>query len=422
FVLVYTGQDRWNSVEGTFTVGGGGSSSPSPTAPAAPTNLKITSLTASCVSKAWNASSDSSIAGYRVYRSTKSGSGYTLINSSLCKEPKYEDTNVAPGSTYYYTVTAVNTSGQESPKSNEVQAKVPSSSGGTNHPPSANSGGNQTVGSGATVILAGSATDPDGDALTYLWRQVGGSSISLSGANTPTASFRAPVVTKELKLVFDFVVSDGRGGTDSDRMAVYVKPGLSSTNNNPPTANAGPDLTTSPGAKVTLSGAGSDPDGNPLSFSWTQVSGPGVALSASGATATFTAPAVSADTTLVFRLTVNDGKGGSGSDDVKVLVKTKSSGVNQPPVAIPGPNQTVTSGAKVTLSGAGSYDPDGDPITYVQWKQISGPTVKLSSTSSLVTSFVAPKVTRKMEVILRLGIKDSHGAGDDDRVSVFIMP
>jgi len=372
------------------------------------------------VSLAWNPNPEKDIAGYWIYRSTTSGKGYSRVNLNPVTTTSFVDTSVAPGLTYYYAVTAVSTSGEESPKSNEVQATVPpSSSGGANRPPSADSGGNQTVWSGATVVLAGTATDPDGDALTYLWRQVGGSSIPLTGANTPTASFTAPVVSKELKLVFDFIVSDGRGGTDHDRMAVYVKPASGSTNK-PPTANAGPDLTTTPGAKVTLSGSGSDPDGDTLSYSWTQVSGTGVALSGSGATATFTAPAVSVDTSLVFRLTVTDGKGGSASDDVKVLVDVQDSGVNHPPVAVPGPNQTVVPGAKVTLSGEASYDPDGDPISYVLWKQVSGPTVSLSSKNSLVTSFVAPQVSRDTELILRLGIKDSHGAGDDARVSVLI--
>jgi len=374
------------------------------------------------VSLAWNPNPEKDIAGYWIYRSTTSGKGYSRVNLNPVTTTSFVDTSVAPGLTYYYAVTAVSTSGEESPKSNEVQATVPpSSSGGANRPPSADSGGNQTVWSGATVVLAGTATDPDGDALTYLWRQVGGSSIPLTGANTPTASFTAPVVSKELKLVFDFIVSDGRGGTDHDRMAVYVKPASGSTNK-PPTANAGPDLTTTPGAKVTLSGSGSDPDGDTLSYSWTQVSGTGVALSGSGATATFTAPAVSVDTSLVFRLTVTDGKGGSASDDVKVLVDVQDSGVNHPPVAVPGPNQTVVPGAKVTLSGEASYDPDGDPISYVLWKQVSGPTVSLSSKNSLVTSFVAPQVSRDTELILRLGIKDSHGAGDDARVSVSIVP
>ena len=45
-----------------------------------------------------------------------------------------------------------------------------------------------------------------------------------------------------------------------------------------------------PGAEVTLVATANDPEGDPLTFAWTQTGGPSVALSANGATATFTAP------------------------------------------------------------------------------------------------------------------------------------
>jgi hypothetical protein len=62
------------------------------------------------------------------------------------------------------------------------------------------------------------------------------------------------------------------------------------------------------GALVTLIGTGTDPDGDALSYSWTQVDGPGVEL-VDGNTAmpTFVAPPVSGPTELTFELTVSDG-------------------------------------------------------------------------------------------------------------------
>jgi len=60
----------------------------------------------------WNASTD--VAGYNVYRSTSSSGTYAKINSGLDANTAYTDTSVAPGSTYYYEATAVNSSGQES--------------------------------------------------------------------------------------------------------------------------------------------------------------------------------------------------------------------------------------------------------------------------------------------------------------------
>lgn len=72
-----------------------------------------------------------------------------------------------------------------------------------------------------------------------------------------------------------------------------------------PRADAGPNQTVAPGTLVTLNGSGSyDPAGEALSYQWTQVSGPTVALSnPTGVTTTFTALA---GQVYNFRLTVTN--------------------------------------------------------------------------------------------------------------------
>ncbi|HOA72532.1 MAG TPA: PKD domain-containing protein [Phycisphaerae bacterium] len=98
--------------------------------------------------------------------------------------------------------------------------------------------------------------------------------------------------------------------------------------NNPPVANAGANQSVRPGATVTLNGSAStDPDGDTLTFSWTQTAGIAVTLDgATTATPTFVAPAVA--TTLTFELTVSDGQQ-SDSDSVDVGVDTN---VEQTPI------------------------------------------------------------------------------------------
>jgi hypothetical protein len=91
--------------------------------------------------------------------------------------------------------------------------------------------------------------------------------------------------------------------------------------NQPPVANAGANQTVDYSVPVTLSGTGStDPDGDTLTYAWTQTGGtPNVTLTgANTATATFTSPA--AEATLAFQLTVNDGNGGTDSATVIVTV------------------------------------------------------------------------------------------------------
>lgn len=87
-------------------------------------NFTATPQRAHSVALSWNASS-SIVSGYNVYRSTVSGTGYTKLNSSLDLALAYTDSTVQNGTTYYYVTTAQDSSGNESPYSNETQAIIP---------------------------------------------------------------------------------------------------------------------------------------------------------------------------------------------------------------------------------------------------------------------------------------------------------
>jgi len=89
-----------------------------------------------------------------------------------------------------------------------------------------------------------------------------------------------------------------------------------------PVADAGPTQTVNGGAVVTLDGSlSSDPDGDPITYSWTQYSGIPVTLSnANTAHPTFTAPFYNPSTTLRFQLIVNDGTRNSDPSFVNIVV------------------------------------------------------------------------------------------------------
>ena len=67
----------------------------------------------------WNENRERDLAGYHVYRSPKSGGGYVRLTEQIVKRTTYSDETVKPGMTYYYVLTAVDNSGNESAYSRE---------------------------------------------------------------------------------------------------------------------------------------------------------------------------------------------------------------------------------------------------------------------------------------------------------------
>jgi glucose/arabinose dehydrogenase len=95
------------------------------TPPAAPTGLTATASSSS-VALDWANNVEADLAGYNVYRSQTSGSGYSKLNNSLIAGSAYTDATVVTGTTYHYVVRAVDTSGNESGNSAQASAAVPS--------------------------------------------------------------------------------------------------------------------------------------------------------------------------------------------------------------------------------------------------------------------------------------------------------
>ena len=90
-------------------------------APATPTGLSATPGN-STVSLDWNDNNETDLRGYNVYRSLTSGSSYTKLNGTFLTNSNYTDSNANGAKTYYYVVTAIDTSNNESNDSNEVSA------------------------------------------------------------------------------------------------------------------------------------------------------------------------------------------------------------------------------------------------------------------------------------------------------------
>jgi PKD repeat protein len=123
------------------------------------------------------------------------------------------------------------------------------------------------------------------------------------------------------------------------------------------TATATPPSAIAGVTSVAFDATGADPDGDTLTYAWDFGDGTG----ASGASVTHVYAATGAYTATV---TVTDGNGGSAVHPIDVTAATP--GVNQAPIAVVAAT-TVTTGTapfSVSFDASGSYDPDGDAITY----------------------------------------------------------
>jgi hypothetical protein len=94
------------------------------TPPAAPANLRRVTSTASSITVGWNANGEPDLYRYEVYRGATAGGPYAKIANVPGGTTQYVDQAVSTGATYYYVVTAQDTSFNRSPNSNEVAAQA----------------------------------------------------------------------------------------------------------------------------------------------------------------------------------------------------------------------------------------------------------------------------------------------------------
>lgn len=176
--------------------------------------------------------------------------------------------------------------------------------------------------------------------------------------------------------------------------------------NKAPIANAGADVNVTGPADVTLNGSGSrDPENAALSYLWTQVSGPSVAIAnADMASATIQLGATQTDVAYGFSLKVTDPEGLFASDTV--LVTNKADTPNQAPVVTLAPTTTVEAGKTVSIVAYAS-DADGDALTYA-WTVPAGVSAIGQNSATLVVT--GPNVTEA--TLYGLSVLVSDGALD----------
>jgi fibronectin type 3 domain-containing protein len=187
--------------------------------PATPAGLTATAGTVK-VTLAWTASSGAT--SYNVYRSTSSGGEGATAYASGLTSPSYTDTSVTAGTTYYYKVAAVNSTGT-SAQSSEVSA-TPTSAVTV---PSAPAGLTATAGAG-NVTLAWTATTGATSYNIYRGTSSGGESATAIATGITATSYIDSAVTAGTTYYYE-VAAVNSAGTSAKSSEVHATPTSSGT-------------------------------------------------------------------------------------------------------------------------------------------------------------------------------------------------
>ncbi len=337
-----------------------------------------------------------------------------ILATKTDKTPSFKTPDLANGETRTYTFELKVTDPYGLSGTDQVTIDVAA----VNRAPYANAGPDQTVQEKTQVKLAGSGNDPDGDLITYSWRQLSGEPVQLSSTTIPNPTFSGiDVPSRQTHIMnFELTVTDPYQLSNSDRVTIRVV-----SVNAPPTANAGPDVSVNENTKVNLACQGNDADGDAITYAWRQVSGEQVAIMMpSSQNISITTPKTMTQGQLVFQCTVSDGIS-AGTDTVIVNYRHV---ITTPVVADAGPDQIVNEQVRIQLDGSKSHDPENLPLAY-QWTQISGEEVTLSSDSVVNPTFTSPTVANYQVKVLEfeLRVYDLQGGREaTDTVKITVDP
>jgi hypothetical protein len=300
--------------------------------------------------------------------------------------------------------------------------------GGNTCTAEAKTGGNGTQNAveNAQVQLNAEPSSPNGgEPIAYLWQQVGGPSVTLSNATVSKPTFTAPPVGPSgAVLTFRLTVT---GCTDNQTSSILHTVNIIDSNVGPVNTAPLPSATSSPnpafeGTIVTLSAAGStDPENDPLTFSWAQTGGTAVTLSdATAASPTFTAPntAYPNGDTLEFTVTVSDGVLTANKAVLSNIVWS-----DDPPVALLACPETVAEGGTIHFDASGSTDSDDGIASYAWHQSVSPPIVPVDGETAPVLDILAPSLGYQEDgfVTVEMTVTDHAGQSSMDDCIVQIL-
>ncbi|MGF1701145.1 glycosyl hydrolase family 18 protein [Photobacterium makurazakiensis] len=177
----------------------------------------------------------------------------------------------------------------------------------------------QTADAGQVISFVVSATDVDGDALSF---SASNATVVDNGDGTATVTFQAANTAVDIEEVVSVTVSDGRKSV-SGNVVVNVT-GTGVVGNTAPVLTAPASTSVNSGQSVVISVSADDADSDVLTYT---ASSGNVAVTAMGADITYTAPTVTTDTVIDLVVTVSDGLA-ADSATIAVTVVADTTGGN----------------------------------------------------------------------------------------------
>ena len=285
-----------------------------------------------------------------------------------------------------------------------------------NHDPIANAGPDKAVFESLDAVsLVGHGNDPDGDAISYSWKQLSGQKVEIDDLSKHYISFIPNTLdfTQMDSLVFQLTVTDEFGGSSTDTAKVNLFDATLSSE--AISVKTGPIQTVEEGKKVTLDVTGKTSTGQPIQYTWIQLTGIDVTLDArTTPNPTFIAPELDDQNSVILSFHVTGYSPGLGWANGIALVKVVPT--NGPPVVDAGEDIHANVNQHVKLNGSG-VDPDGDQLRF-SWTQISGTPVEIYDSTQAFAYIITPNRAQDNEFVFELVGRDNFGNEGTDTKKV----